>query len=237
MSTLGNIYLAMEKDKSELERVLEIFNLSKQIKYIYDEKNKLVPIDRISKIGKGVCFDHARYKSSLAKKYKLTSRTFFYVCYVDGKLAEDEITPGVTHAENFILADGKWYMLSTTGNRKQLYACDIDKLDIVVAGITKNRSRDIVLAGLTLGATGKDISSTVASNMVAYFNQYQDHVTEEVYEIPNFHDKKFDGMTYKKLAEYVISHYSPYVFDDKIIEGIRKDDPKYNMWTVLKEVA
>lgn len=44
-------------------------------------------------------------------------------------------------------------------------------------------------------------------------------------------------MTYRKLSEYVISHYSPYVFDDKIVDGIRKDDPKYNMWTVLKEVA
>lgn len=64
MSTLGNIYLTMEKDKSELEKVLEIFNLSKQIKYIYDEKNKLVPIDRIEKIGKGVCYDHTRYRYS-----------------------------------------------------------------------------------------------------------------------------------------------------------------------------
>ena len=238
MSTLGNIYLAMERDKSELEKVLEIFNLSKQIKYIYDEKNKLVPVDRISKIGKGVCYDHARYKSSLAKKYKLTSRTFFYVCYVDGKLADDETFPGITHAENFIFADGKWYMLDTTGvGRKQLYACEYDQLDIAVAGITKYRSMDIVHAGLVLGATGKDISSTVASQMVEYFNQYRDHVTEEIYEIPDFHDKKFDGMTYKKLAEYVVSHYQPYVFDDKIIEGIRKDDPKYNMWTVLQEVG
>lgn len=64
MSTLGNIYLAMEKDKSELERVLEIFYKAKQLKYLYDEKNKLVPIDRIEKIGKGVCYDHARYRYS-----------------------------------------------------------------------------------------------------------------------------------------------------------------------------
>ena len=237
MSTLGNIYLAMERDKSELEKVLEIFNLSKQIKYIYDEKNKLVPVDRISKIGKGVCFDHARYKSSLAKKYKLTSRTFFYVCYVDGKLCSDDRTPGCGHAENFIFADGKWYMLSTTGNRKQLYVCDMDQLDIVVAGETKYRSMGIVPAELVVGATGKDISSTVASQMVDYFNRYRDRATEEIYEIPDFHDKKFDGMTYKKLAEYVISHYSPYVFDDKIVEGIRKNDPKYDMWNILKEVA
>ena len=47
MSTLGNIYLAMEKDKSELEKILEIFHKAKQLKYLYDEKNKLVPIDRI----------------------------------------------------------------------------------------------------------------------------------------------------------------------------------------------
>ena len=238
MSTLGNIYLAMERDKSELEKVLEIFNLSKQIKYIYDEKNKLVPVDRISKIGKGVCFDHARYKSSLAKKYKLTSRTFFYVTYVDGKLCDDDRTPGCGHAENFIFADGKWYMLSTTGtSRKQLYSCEYDQLDIVVAGETKYRSMGIVPAELVVGATGKDISSTVASQMVDYFNRYRDRATEEIYEIPDFHDKKFDGMTYKKLAEYVISHYSPYVFDNKIVEGIRKNNPKYDMWTVLHEVA
>ena len=238
MSTLGNIYLAMEKDKSELEKVLEIFNLSKQIKYIYDEKNKLVPIDRIEKIGKGVCFDHARYKSSLAKKYKLTSRTFFYVCYVDGKLCEDDRVPGYGHAENFIFADGKWYMLDTTGTgRKQLYSCEYDQLDIVVADIIKYRSIYIPQNQLLVGATGKDISSTVASRMIEYFNQYRDRVTEEVYEIPDFHDKKFDGMTYQKLAEYVISHYNPYVFDDKIIEGIRKNDPKYDMWNICNEVA
>lgn len=95
----------------------------------------------------------------------------------------------------------------------------------------------MVVGELLAGATGSSISSTVASNMIEYFSQYRDRVTEEVYEIPDFYDKKFDSMTYKKLAEYISSHYSPYVFDDKIIEGIRKDDPKYNMWTVLKEVA
>ena len=238
MSTLGNIYLAMERDKSELEKVLEIFNLSKQIKYIYDEKNKLVPVDRISKIGKGVCFDHARYKSSLAKKFKLTSRTFFYVCYVDGKLCADDKTPGYGHAENFIFADGKWYMLSTTGvGRKQLYSCDYDQLDIVIAGAIKYRSMYIQPTELVVGATGKDIGSVVASNMAAYFNRAVDRVTWEVYEVPNFHDTKFDGMTYQKLTEYVVSHYSPYVFDDKIVEGIRKNNPKYDMWSVLHEVA
>ena len=238
MSTLGNIYLAMEKDKSELERVLEIFNLSKQIKYIYDEKNKLVPVDRIEKIGKGVCFDHARYKSSLAKKYKLTSRTFFYVCYVDGKLCADDRTPGYGHAENFIFADGKWYMLDTTGTgRKQLYSCEYDQLDIVVAGIIKDRTMYVQPNELLAGATGRDISSVISSRMIDYFNQYRERVTEEVYMIPDFHNKKFDGMTYKKLTEYVINHYSPYVFDNKIIDGISRDDPKYDMWAVLKEVA
>lgn len=238
MSTLGNIYLAMEKDKSELEKVLEIFNLSKQIKYIYDEKNKLVPVDRIEKICKGVCYDHARYKSSLAKKYKLTSRTFFYVCYVDGKLCYDDRTPGYSHAENFIFADGKWYMLDTTGvSRKQLYACEYDQLDIVIAGAIKFRNMYIQPTELVAGATGKDISSTVAGSMVEYFSQAKDRVTWEVYDIPDFHDKKFDSMTYRKLTEYVISHYSPYVFSDKIVESIRKGDPKYDMWTVLKEVA
>lgn len=61
MSTLGNIYLAMERDKSDLEKVLEIFNLSKQIKYIYDEKNKLVPVDRISKIVEGIRKNNPKY--------------------------------------------------------------------------------------------------------------------------------------------------------------------------------
>ena len=60
---------------------------------------------------------------------------------------------------------------------------------------------------------------------------------KEVYEVPNFQDKKFDGMNYRQLTEYVVSHYSPYVFDDKIVEGIRKNDPKYDMWNILKEVA
>ena len=238
MSTLGSIYLGLENNKTELERVLEIYNLSKKIKYIYDEKNKLIPVDRIDKIGKGVCYDHARYKSSLAKKFKLTSRTFFYVCYVDGKLCTDDRTPGYGHAENFIFADGKWYMLDTTGvGRKQLYSCEYDQLDIAVAGITKYRSIYVPQSQLLVGATGKDISFTVASQMAEYFNRYRDRVTEEIYEIPDFHDKKFDGMTYQKLTEYVVSHYSPYVFDDKIVEGIRKNNPKYDMWTVLHEVA
>ena len=129
-------------------------------------------------------------------------------------------------------------MLDTTGTgRKQLYSCEYDQLDIVVADIIKYRSIYIPQNQLLVGATGKDISSTVASRMIEYFNQYRDRVTEEVYEIPDFHDKKFDGMTYQKLAEYVISHYNPYVFDDKIIEGIRKNDPKYNMWNICNEVA
>lgn len=102
-------------------------------------------------------------------------RTFFYVIFVDGKLCEDDKTPGYGHAENFIFADGKWYMLDTTGNHKQPYACDIDQYRLLT------------------GATGKDISSTVASRMVEYFNRFKDHVTEEVYEIRDFHDKKFDG--------------------------------------------
>lgn len=238
MSTLGSIYLGLENNKTELERVLEIYNLSKKIKYIYDEKNKLIPVDRIDKIGKGVCYDHARYKSSLAKKFKLTSRTFFYVCYVDGKLCDDPRTPGYGHAETFIFADGKWYMPLTTGEiRKQLYSFSPDKLDIVVAGPIAFRVKFIDHDKLIYGATGKDISSTVAGNLVEYFNRYRDRVTEEVYEVPNFQDKKFDGMNYRQLTEYVVSHYSPYVFDDKILDGIRKDDPKYNMWSVLQEVA
>lgn len=238
MSTLGNIYLGLENNKTELEKVLEIYNLSKKIKYIYDEKNKLIPVDRIDKIGKGVCYDHARYKSSLAKKFKLTYRTFFYVCYVDGKLCDDPRTPGYSHAETFIFADGKWYMLLTTGEvRKQLYSFTPDKLDIVVAGPIAFRVKFIDHDKLIYGATGKDISSVVAGNLVEYFNRYRDRVTEEVYEVPNFQDKKFDGMNYRQLTEYVVSHYSPYVFDDKILDGIRKDDPKYNMWSVLQEVG
>ena len=80
MSYLGRYYVSMEQDKTELEKVLDVYSAAKQIKYIYDEKNKLIPVDRISKIGKGVCFDHARYKSSLAKKYKLTITVATRVC-------------------------------------------------------------------------------------------------------------------------------------------------------------
>jgi hypothetical protein len=129
-------------------------------------------------------------------------------------------------------------MLSTTGiGRKQLYNCEYDQLNIVIAGAIKFRNMYIQPTELVVGATGKDISSTVANQMIEYFSQAKDRVSWEVYEIPDFHDKKFDGMTYQKLAEYVISHYNPYVFDDKIVEGIRKGDPKYDMWAVLKEVA
>lgn len=153
------------------------------------------------------------------------------------KLSSSDMSSLAKLNVHFIFADGKWYMLDTTGNRKQMYSCEYDQLDIVVADITKYRSIYIPQSKLLVGATGKDISSTIASQMIEYFNSYRDRVTEEIYEIPDFHDKKFDGMTYQKLAEYVISHYNPYVFDDKIIEGIRKNDPKYNMWTVLNEVA
>ena len=48
----------MEQDKTELEKVLNVYSAAKQIKYIYDEKNKLIPVDRIGKIGKGVCYDY-----------------------------------------------------------------------------------------------------------------------------------------------------------------------------------
>lgn len=233
MSTLGNIYLAMEKDKSELERVLEIYNLSKKIKYIYDEKNKLIPVDRIDKIGKGICFDHSRYKSKLAKKFNLTCRNFLFVSYIDGKLCDDLLVPGYGHIKSFIFADGKWYLPHTTGeNRKQLYCCDADQLDIAIAESIVSRTKTITHDELVRGVAARDISSTVASDMAKYYNQYCDHATEEVYEVPNIHDKKFDGMTYKEFVEYVVGHYSPYVFDDKIVEDIRKNGPK-----VLKEVA
>lgn len=130
-------------------------------------------------------------------------------------------------------------MPATTGfGRKQLYACDSDQLDIVLAGGIKTRSIDIIVSEITVvGAPGKDISSAVASYMIEYFKQVKDRVSWKIYEIPNFHDKKFDGMTYKELVEYVISHYSPYVFDDKIIEGFRTNNPMYNRWKVLKEVG
>lgn len=231
-------YLGNGEDTSELERVLEIFNSVKQLKYLYDEKSKLVPIDRISKIGRGICYDQARYQSSLAKKYNLTSRTFFYVCYVDGELAVDDISPGDTHAENYILVDDKWYVCDTTGRYKQLNACDKDQLDIVLANEIKSFSMDIFPIEIeTAGTTGKDISSVVASYMIEYFKQAINRVSWQVYEIPEFHDKKFDGMTYKKLAEYVASHYSPHEFDDRIIEGIRTNDPRYDKWAVLKPIV
>ena len=58
MSYLGRYYVSMEQDKTELEKVLNVYSAAKQIKYIYDEKNKLIPVDRIGKIGKGVCYDY-----------------------------------------------------------------------------------------------------------------------------------------------------------------------------------
>lgn len=77
MSYLGRYYVSMEQDKTELEKVLDVYSAAKQIKYIYDEKNKLIPVDRIGKIGKGVCYDHCRYQGMLAKNYGLE-----YRCYV-----------------------------------------------------------------------------------------------------------------------------------------------------------
>ena len=237
MSTLGNIYLAMEKDKSELERVLEIFHKAKQLKYLYDEKNKLVPIDRIEKIGKGVCFDHARYQSSLAKKYKLTSRCFVFLSYIDGKLEYDPNVPGGGHADCFIFADGKWYFPDTVGSRKQLFHIEDKDFEYAIAGSLVLRTQQNQHTNLLVGASSKDITSTVASNMVNYFNKVKDRVVEECYEIPDFYDKKFDGMTYKKLAEYVSTHYSPYVFDDKVLELIRKDSSLDKVWSVYTGVA
>lgn len=231
-----NIYPGLEDGKTELERVLDIYNLSKKIKYIYDEDDKLVPIDRIERIGKGICFDHCRYKSKLAEEFNLTCRTFLFVSYIDGKLSDDPLVPGHGHAKSFIFADGKWYLPHTTGeNRKQLYCCDADQLDMAIAGSIVTRPKTIMHNGLTHGVTARDISSTVVSDMIKYYNQYSNRATEEVYEVPNVHDKKFDRMTYKQFVEYVVDHCEPYVFDNKVLEMVKKHDPKIK--TVLKEVA
>lgn len=237
MSTLGRLYLGLENNKSELEKILEIFHKAKQLKYLYDEKNKLVPIDRIEKIGKGVCYDHVRYQSFLAKKFKLTSRVFCFLSYIDDKLEYDPDIPGGGHTDCFIFADGKWYFADTTGSRKQLYCIEAKDFEYAIAGSLVLRTQQNQHTDLLVGASAKDITSTVASNMVNYFNKVRDRVVEECYEIPDFYDKKFDGMTYKQFAEYVSTHYSPYVFDDKVLEIIRKDSSRYKVWSVYTEVA
>jgi hypothetical protein len=69
----------MEQDKTDLEKILDVYSAAKQIKYLYDDKNKLMPVDRIGKIGKGVCYDHCRYQAYLAKNYGLESRCYVFI--------------------------------------------------------------------------------------------------------------------------------------------------------------
>lgn len=228
MSTLGNIYLAMEKDKSNLEKILEIYTQAKKIKYLYDEKNKLVPVGRMANIGKGVCYDHARYQAYLASKYKLSYRCFLYVSTdQDGvpyeRPGDIHSTLGDSHADCFIYADGKWYLCDTTNNySKQLVACDEDELDYALAAIMSFRIKYGQRTDVR-GATSQDISDTVASTMVDYFNKYRSKAAEMLYEVPDFADTKYDNMTYKKLVDTVVKNCRPYVFDDKVLAAAKND--------------
>lgn len=240
MSTLGNIYLAMEKDKSNLEKVLEVYNQAKKIKYLYDEKHKLVPVGRMANIGKGVCYDHARYQAYLASKYKLTYRCFVHVSTdqdgVPYERADNEHgTLGDSHADCFIYADGKWYLCDTTSNYpKSLLACDEDKLDYVLAALMSFRVKYIPRTDVR-GATGRDITDAVASSMVDYFNKYESKASETLYEVDDFADTKYDGMTYKKLIEAVIKNGRPYVFDDKVLPAIKSGE--LNFYSLVTTVV
>lgn len=233
MSTLGNIYLAMEKDKSNLEKVLEVYNQAKKVKYLYDEKNKLVPVGRMANIGKGVCYDHARYQAYLASKYKLTYRCFVHVSTdQDGvpyeRPGDEHGTLGDSHADCFIYADGRWYHCETTGfNGKQLVACDEDKLDYVLAALMSFRIKYLPRTDIR-GATGRDISDAVASAMVDYFNKYRSKAAQQLYEVDDFADAKYDGMTYKKLIETIVKNGRPYVFDDKVLAAVKSGELNYN---------
>jgi len=225
MSTLGTLYVAMEENKTDLEKILELYQEAKQIKYLYDEKNKLVPINRISTIGKGVCFDHARYQASLAKKYKLPYRCFIYVSmhgdkpYRDPKNIHDLL--GLAHATCFIHVGNKYYHCNTTADRKYLTCIDEDKLDYCIAEVIKNRTAFNVRDDVIHGITGKDVSRTVTGGLIDYYNRYRDIASEDVYEVPDFADTKYDGMTYRKLIEHVTKNFKPYEFDEKVLENFK----------------
>jgi hypothetical protein len=232
MSTLGNIYLAMEKDKSNLEKILEIYTQAKRIKYVVDEKHKLVPISRMANIGKGVCYDHARYHAYLASKYKLPYRCFLYISTdkdgVPYELPGNEPCLGDSHADCYIYADDRWYYNGTTGNySKKLIACDGDKLDYVLAAILSDRIKYGQRTDVR-GATSQEISDTVASTMIDYFNQYRSKASEMLYEVTDFADAKYDNMTYKKLVEHVVKNCRPYVFDDKVLAAVKNDKLSYD---------
>lgn len=237
MNTLGNFYVAMEENKTDLEKILELYQEAKQIKYLYDEKNKLVPINRIGTIGKGVCFDHARYQASLAKKYKLPYRCFIYVSmhgdkpYRDPKNIHDLL--GLAHAICLIHVDNKYYQCNTTGHDgKELECLDEDKLDNYLAEYIKIRTAFYTRDDVVHGITGSDVSRTVASGLIDYYNRYRDIAGEEVYEVKDFADTKYDGMTYKKLIEHVTENFKPYKLDPKVLETYKGKEAKYfNTWT------
>lgn len=229
MSYLGGYYVSMEQDKTELEKVLDVYSAAKQIKYIYDEKNKLIPVDRIGKIGKGVCYDHCRYQGMLAKNYGLEYRCYVFIS-VDSTGSYAYTGPKEdlgkhNHGMCMIHGDGRWWLCSTTGDRKQLYWCEEDELESVLAAEIRARTLMINRTDVPsaepmreLRSSGLSISQSIAGNFAKYMERYSQSVGEEIYEVSDFTDRKYDGMTYSALTKYIQKNFTPHVFPDKVVE-------------------
>lgn len=39
-----------------------------------------------------------------------------------------------------------------------------------------------------------------------------------IYEVSDFTDRKYDGMTYSALTKYIQKNFTPHVFPDKVVE-------------------
>lgn len=68
-------------------------------------------------------------------------------------------------------ADGTWYFPDIVGNRKQLSHIEAKDFEYTIAGALVRRTQHDRHTNLLVGASSKDITSTVASSMVNYFNK------------------------------------------------------------------
>ena len=106
-----------------------------------------------------------------------------------------------------------------------LYPAMEDKaLDIIIGKGPAARSIRLTLPEFTLiGATTR-----VGQLLAPLRDRFGVIFRLQLYEVDDFADAKYDGMTYKKLIETIVKNGRPYVFDDKVLAAVKSGELNYN---------
>jgi len=194
-------------------KIIELWPVASNLKYIWDANDKLVAPDKVIARGYGVCHDQARVHAYLAKNNHVKYES---IVLVDNN---DPIA-GSSHSATFWFANKEVYLPCTTeGSRKDLYKTKESNYALLLNRWIAQR----FLHGIAWNTIGSMVQRA-SNSYTRFFDMLREKMnqTQEpdpvIYKV-DLLDPKLDNMKYDKFIAYVRGKYEPYeIKNDKILD-------------------